>query len=398
MKISTAITLLLLFVSSFNLVAAETTTIKKTLQPNVHVAINPIEVNVQQYISNITLPPGFHIDLYAEGVTGARSMALSPAGTLFVGTRTDKSFKPMGTLYAVTKPVQSGVKPEIITLATGLNVPNGVAFRDGNLYVAEMHRIIRYDNIEANLQHPPEPKVIYDGFPDEFHHGWKYLRFGPDDRLYVSVGSPCNSCEPAAGQGVIISMRADGSDLQIYASGIRNSVGFDWQPGSHDLWFTDNGRDMWGDDIPPEELNHAAEPGLHFGFPYRYGKNLIDHDFSTHLSSSDFTPATLEFPAHNALLGMRFYTGNQFPESYHHQLFIAAHGSWNRESPDGYSIFKADMKEGKAVGYRVFASGWLTAEHQFWGRPVDIEQMPDGSLLISDDFADVIYKISYRPE
>lgn len=393
-----AITLLLLLMTSFGIAAAETTKIKHSLPPNVHVAINPIEVDVRKYISNIVLPSGFHIDLYAEGVTGARSMALSPAGTLFVGTRTDKSFKPMDSIYAITKPENGHKKPQVITLSTNLNVPNGVAFKDGNLYVAEIHRIIRYDDIEANLKHPPQPKVIYDGFPNEFHHGWKYLRFGPDGRLYVSVGSPCNTCEPAAGQGVIASMQTDGSDLQIYASGIRNSVGFDWQPRSHELWFTDNGRDMWGDDIPPEELNHAATANLHFGFPYRYGKSLVDNDFKTHLLSSDFTPATLEFPAHNALLGMRFYSGDQFPEEYQNQLFIAAHGSWNREVPDGYSIFKVDMKDDKAMGYKTFASGWLTREKKFWGRPVDIEQMPDGSLLVSDDFADVIYRISYRPE
>ena len=212
----------------------------------------------------------------------------------------------------------------------------------------------------------------------------------------MPVGAPCNTCEPDADHGVITSINADGSDKQIFARGIRNSVGFDWDPRTGDLWFTDNGRDVWGDDIPPEELNHAPEPGRHFGYPYRYGKSLVDTQFQTSMTDKDFTPATLELPAHNAAIGMRFYNGEMFPAKYKNRIFIAAHGSWNRSVPDGYCIFAVDIKDSKVNGYETFASGWLTADKHFWGRPVDIENMPDGSILVSDDHAGVIYRISYN--
>jgi len=361
------------------------------------VARNPIEVDPQAYLHRIKLPPGFQISIYASGVKGARSMSLSPSGTLFVGTRTDIKRKPIGKLYAITNPDQGASADQVITLAEGLNIPNGVAFRDGHLYVAEIHRIVRYDNIEQHLDEPPAPRVINDSFPNKLHHGWKYLDFGPDGRLYVAVGSPCNTCEPNEGQGALVSLLADGSDKKIYARGIRNSVGFDWHPDSGEMWFTDNGRDVWGDDRPPEELNHAPRSGLHFGFPYRYGKTLVDEDYATDKGAADFTPPALEFPAHNALLGMRFYTGDQFPKDYNGDIFIASHGSWNRNPPDGYRIYRVRMRGGIAEDYQIFADGWLTEEKQYWGRPTDILFMHDGSMLVSDDFANVIYRISYSP-
>jgi glucose/arabinose dehydrogenase len=365
--------------------------------PATSVAVNPINVDPQEYLHSIRLPEGFRISIYASGVKGARSMTMGSQGTLFVGTRTDAKRKPMGTVYAITNPGRDDVAGEVITLAQGLNVPNGVVFHEGDLYVGELNRIIRYDNIEEQLRQPPAPQVIDDTFPNKMHHGWKYLGFGPDGRLYVTVGAPCNTCVPESGQGVIMSMRADGSDKKTVALGIRNSVGFDWQPDSGELWFTDNGRDIWGDDIPPEELNRVTAVAQHFGFPYRYGKNLVDEEYQTGMAAGEFTAPALEFPAHNALLGMRFYGGSQFPAAYKGDIFIASHGSWNRAIPDGYRIFRVKMRDGRATGAEVFASGWLTENHKYWGRPVDILALADGSLLVSDDHAGVIYRVSYAP-
>ncbi len=362
-------------------------------EPNI--ARNPIDVDPAAYLERISLPEGFAIEIYANEVEGARSMALAAGGTLFVGTLTDANWERRDTVYAIAPPTSDAEPAVARPLLTGLNVPNGLALRDGDLYVAEVNRVVRFDDIEQQLDAPPEPVVLNDSFPDELHHGWKYLRFGPDDRLYVSVGAPCNTCEVDEGQGIIASLALDGSDKQVYAKGVRNSVGFDFHPQTGELWFTDNGRDMWGDDRPPEELNHAPRPGMHFGFPHRYGADLVDTDYPTERPASDFTAPALAFPAHNALLGMRFNTGEQFPEAYRDRLFIASHGSWNRSVPDGYRIYSVRFENGQAVDYEIFADGWLTPEHDYWGRPVDIEWLPDGSMLVSDDHADVIYRIFY---
>ncbi|MHA7816957.1 MAG: PQQ-dependent sugar dehydrogenase [Pseudohaliea sp.] len=360
------------------------------------VARNPIDADPASRLGAIQLPPGFAISLYATGVQGARSMALGEDGTLYVGTRTDSGWNKRDTVYAITNRDGDAVADEVKVLLTGLDVPNGVAVRDGDLYVAEVSRLLRYDDIAEHLDDPPAPVVLNDSFPTDLHHGWKYLRFGPDGRLYVGVGAPCNTCEVDGDYGTIISLAADGSDKQVYARGIRNTVGFDWHPETGELFFTDNGRDMWGNDRPPEELNHAPAPGLHFGFPHRYGADLADSEYPTDRDPSAFTPPAVAFPAHNALLGMHFYTGDQFPASYENQLFIAAHGSWNRNPPDGYRLYRAVIEDGRATGYEIFADGWLTPEHRYWGRPVDVIQAPDGALLVSDDHADAIYRISYH--
>jgi len=360
------------------------------------VAINPISVDVDEYLGNISLPPGFRISVYARGVDGARSMALGPEGTLFVGTRFNANREAVGKVYAIRDEDGDSVAEKVTTIAEGLNMPNGVAIHNGDLYVAEVNRIIRFDDIEKKLDNPPAPVVITDDYPDDFMHGWKFIRFGPDNKLYVPVGAPCNTCEPDSNHGVITRIDADGKNRETFAMGIRNTVGFDWHPDTDELWFTDNGRDMWGDDKPPEELNHAPRPGMHFGYPYRFGKTLVDDQFETDLKDSDFTPAALELPAHNAAIGMRFYTGNSFPDDYSHQALIALHGSWNRAVPDGYRVIVAKFKDNKAVTYEDFASGWLTDEKKFWGRPVDIEILPDGSILVSDDHANCIYRISYE--
>jgi glucose/arabinose dehydrogenase len=341
-------------------------------------------------LERIRLPPGFQIDVYAANVPGARSLALGPPGILFVGTRGE------GKVYAVIDRDGDQRADEVVTLALGLNMPNGVAFRDGALYVAEVNRVLRFDRIESRLRNPPPPVVVSDGFPADRHHGWKFIRFGPDGRLYVPVGAPCNICEPdPARYAAIFRMNPDGSGLEQFARGVRNTVGFDWHPQSHELWFTDNGRDWMGNDLPPDELNHAPRAGMHFGYPYCHGRNLPDPEFGAKRKCSEFTPPAVELGPHVAALGMRFYTGNQFPPEYRDQIFIAEHGSWNRAIPIGYRITLVRMEGDRPVSYEVFAEGWLRGLLS-WGRPVDVEVMPDGALLVSDDKAGAIYRISYR--
>jgi len=356
--------------------------------------VNPMQVDPHEYLSKIKLPPGFSISIFAEGVPNARQLALSPDGTLFVGSFSFQEPRP-DKVYAIRDENGDHKADTVLTIASGLNSPNGVAFRDGALYIAEINRILRIDNVEKNLKQPPALVVVNDSYPADFHHGWKFIAFGPDGRLYVPVGAPCNTCEPAADYALISSIKPDGTDKQVYSRGIRNSVGFAWHPVTKELWFTDNGRDAWGNDRPPEELNRAPKAGLHFGFPYRFGKTLVDDTFPTKMGDADFTPAALEFPAHNALLGIEFYTGSMFPAEYANQLFIASHGSWNRDPPDGYRLFLARFKDNVAASREDFATGWLI-DGKFWGRPADVEQMPDGSLLVSDDFNGVIYRIAYR--
>lgn len=339
----------------------------------------------------ISLPEGFRITVYAEDVPNARSMALSPNGTLFVGTR--KGSK----VYALRDHNNDYVADQVLTLAKGLNMPNGVAFRDGDLYVAEVNRILKWPDIEDRFENPGAPEVVYDRLPKDTSHGWKFIRFGPDGKLYVPVGAPCNICEVKAPFASILRMNPDGSDLEMYASGIRNTVGFDWHPDTQELWFTDNGRDWLGDNLPPDELNHAPTPGLFFGFPFYHGKGLEDPKFGKQAKGMNFTPPVQELGSHVASLGMRFYTGEMFPEEYRHQIFIAEHGSWNRRTPIGYRITLVRLNGNVAVSYEVFAEGWLRNGRP-WGRPVDLQQLPDGSLLVSDDEAGAIYRIVYQPD
>lgn len=341
-------------------------------------------------LERIKLPPGFEIGLYASNVPDARSMALSPTGTLFVGTR------QAGNVYAIVDRNKDNKGDEIITIAAGLNMPNGVAFRDGALYVAEVNRVLRIDNIEQRLHNPPPPVIVSDRFPRDRLHGWKFIAFGPDGRLYVPVGAPCNICEPDENRyAVITRMNPDGTDWEVFARGIRNTVGFDWHPETKELWFTDNGRDWLGDNSPPDELNHAPKPGMHFGYPYCHGGDIPDPEFGRKRSCKAFTPPARKLGPHVAALGMRFYTGATFPPQYRNQIFIAEHGSWNRTTPIGYRVTLVRLVHNRAVAYEVFAEGWLQGDRA-WGRPVDIVVMPDGSLLVSDDRAGAIYRISYR--
>jgi glucose/arabinose dehydrogenase len=342
------------------------------------------------HLNEVKLPPGFQIDIYADKVENARSMILGDKGTLFVGTRRK------GNVYAIIDSNGDHQADEVITLAEGLNMPNGVAFRDGSLYVAEVSRVLRFDNTEGRLKNPPKPAIVRDDFPTDKHHGWKFIRFGPDGKLYVPVGAPCNVCEKSDERySTIMRMKPDGSNVEIFAHGVRNTVGFDWHPASKELWFTDNGRDWMGDDRPPDELNHGPRKGMHFGFPYCHGGTIPDPDYGSKRRCNEFAPPAMQLDPHVAALGMRFYSGTMFPPEYRSQIFIAEHGSWNRTVPIGYRITLVRLNGNQAVKYEVFAEGWLK-NGRAWGRPVDVLVMPDGSLLVSDDRANAIYRIIYK--
>jgi glucose/arabinose dehydrogenase len=342
-------------------------------------------------LNKITLPPGFHIEVFAPDVPGARSMTLSPSGILFVGTRDE------GKVYAILDSNHDQKADRVVVLKSGLDLPNGVAFRNGSLYVAEVSRILRFDEIEKHLENPLPPVVVKGDLPTAHHHGWKFIAFGPDGKLYVPIGAPCNICESEDPRFASITrMDPDGSHFEIFAKGIRNTVGFDWRPLTRELWFTDNGRDMLGDDLPPDELNRAPSLGLHFGYPYCHGKNISDPEFGKKHACSEFTPPVQELGPHVASLGMRFYTGKMFPEEYRGNIFIAEHGSWNRSQKIGYRITRVVLSGNQAVRYQTFAEGWLQGD-QVWGRPVDVLVMPDGALLVSDDLAGAIYRIRYSP-
>jgi glucose/arabinose dehydrogenase len=342
-------------------------------------------------LDKIKLPAGFSIDVYAE-VENARSMALSPSGVVYVGNK-DKD-----KVYAVKDTDGDFKADKKWVVASGLNMPNGVAFKDGDLYIAEVSRISKIVGIESKLANPPKPATVKDDYPTETHHGWKYIAFGPDGKLYVPVGAPCNICESKDEVfATITRINADGSGREIYAKGVRNSVGFTWHPDTKELWFTDNGRDMLGDDVPSCELNNAPKAGMHFGYPYCHEGSVKDPEFGSKRPCSDFVAPADKLGPHVAPLGLKFYTGNQFPSQYKNQLFVALHGSWNRSKKSGYVLSLVKVANNKANGHEVFASGWLDEGAQkAWGRPVDVLLLPDGSMLVSDDQANVIYRISYK--
>jgi len=339
-------------------------------------------------LDRLTLPPGFHIAVYADQVPNAREIALGAKGTVFVGSNS------AGKVYALTDANGDGVAEKVRVIASGLQLPVGVAFKGGDLYVSAVSRIYVLRDIENHLDDPPKPALVTDKLPTETHHGWKFIAFGPDGKLYVPIGAPCNICDPAPAHGKLIRMNADGSGWEDVARGIRNTVGFDWQPGSKRLWFTDNGRDLLGDDVPSDELNEITRPGEHFGYPYCHQGDTPDPEFGKGKPCSEFAPPVAKLGAHVAALGMRFYTGSQFPVEYRNNIFIAEHGSWNRSRKSGYRVVRVIL-EGGTAKQEVFAEGWMENE-RVWGRPVDVEVMPDGALLVSDDLAGAVYRISYK--
>jgi glucose/arabinose dehydrogenase len=340
-------------------------------------------------LDQIKLPAGFQIALFAAGVDNARQMVFGPSGVLFVGSRS------AGKVYAIPDADKDNRGDKVLTLASGLSMPSGVAFRGNALYVAEISRVVRFDDIESRLENPPSPTVVNGTFPTERHHGWKFIAFGPDGMLYVPIGAPCNICESKDPRFASLTrMKPDGSGFEVFASGVRNSVGFDWHPETKELFFTDNGRDMLGDDVPADELNVAPKNGMHFGYPYCHAGTVKDPEFGDKRPCSDFTPPAQKLGPHVAAIGMRFYTGRMFPEEYRNHIFIAEHGSWNRSTPLGYRVTLVKLQDGKAVSYSTFAEGWLQGSKP-WGRPSDVIVAPDGALLVADDSADAIYRISY---
>lgn len=345
-------------------------------------------------LDQIKLQSGFKIEVWAADVSNARSMAISDNGIVFVGNRQGKN------VYALVDENGDGKANTKYILAEGLKMPNGVAYKDGDLYVAEVSRILRFKDIENTLNNPSY-EVMYDQYPTKTHHGWKFIAFGPDGMLYVPVGAPCNICE--SDEEIFASITrlnidTPGSKPEIVARGVRNTVGFDWHPETKELWFTDNNRDMMGDDIPDCELNRVTAKGQHFGFPYWHAGTVKDPDFgSKGKDASDYVAPAAKLGAHVAPLGMRFYEGEMFPSTYKNQIIIAKHGSWNRSKKVGYEVVMAEIDaSGNVTGQKVFASGWLDdASQEVWGRPVDVQELPDGSLLISDDMANCIYRVSY---
>ena len=362
---------------------------KNAKKPAARQTAQPAKTTQQQTslpLEKIQLPPGFKISIFAENIKNARSLCLSPNGTLFVSTRSK------GNVYALQDTDGDYQADKVYTLARGLHMPNGVAFKDGDLYVAEVSRIHKFTDIENNLD-APESEIIYDKYPTKDYHGWKYIAFGPDGKLYVPVGAPCNICESKDRIfNTITRLNTDGSGMEIVQEGIRNTVGFTWHPVTKELWFTDNGGDWLGDDMPACELNHAPKDGMHFGYPYCHQGDFPDPKLGKGKSCDDYVPPTQKLGPHVAPLGMEFYTGTMFPEQYRNQVFIAEHGSWNRSKKIGYRITLVTLEGNTATSYTDFATGWLQGEEP-WGRPVDIELTPDGSMLVSDDYADAIYRI-----
>jgi glucose/arabinose dehydrogenase len=334
------------------------------------------------------LPDGFSAEVLVADLPNARSMALGEQGTLFVSTRR------AGKVYAVRKAFSG--RPLVVTIAEGLDFPNGVAFHQGDLFVAEPRRILRFPQIEGRLDKPGEPEVVVDDLPYKGKlHSWRYIAFGPDDRLYVSIGSPANIVnEPDL--ALLLRMDADGSSREVFARGVRNSVGFDWHPETDELWFTDNGRDMLGDDIPPDELNRGPEAGLDFGYPYCHGAAIPDPEFGDLGACEKSVAPEQALGPHVAALGMVFYTGEMFPSEYRNQIFIAEHGSWNRgkAAKTGYRVSLVRLTDSRPVSYEPFMEGFLQDE-QALGRPVDLLVAPDGAMLVSDDQRGVIYRVSY---
>ncbi len=348
-------------------------------------------------LEKLNLPEGFSISVYADKVKNARQMALGDKGTVFVGSRS------AGLVHAVIDSDKDGTADKVIKIASDLVMPSGLTFKDGDLYVSEVSQIRKFSNIEANLDSPGKGEIIINDLPSDRHHGWKNIDFGPDGQLYVPVGTPCNVCITKGGEEFdderydsILKYDLTTKKRTWVARGVRNSVGFDWHPKTQELWFSDNGRDWMGDDLPPCEINRVSEEGQHFGYPYIHGGDIPDPDFGEGKKPEDYTPPVARLGAHVAPLGIHFYQGAQFPAEYKNKLFVAEHGSWNRSSKVGYRVMMATTTETGVEKYETFIDGWLQPGDEVWGRPVAFLPMPDGSLLISDDFADAIYRVTYQ--
>jgi glucose/arabinose dehydrogenase len=347
--------------------------------------------NAAPPLQHLKVPVGFHVTLFSDTVPDAREMTVGPKGTVFVGSN-------KGKVFALTDANHDGRADSVRVIASGLDRPSGVAIHDGDLYVSAVNRILRFPDIEDHLDdapnHRPQPQVVTDKLPDETHAGGRFIAFGPDGKLYVPLGAPCNVCDKP-GFAKLIRMNADGSDFQDVAFGIRNTVGFDWQPRTRTLWFTDNGRDLLGDNVPSDELNRVDKVGENFGFPFCHQGDVPDPEFGKGHPCNNYAPPALKLGAHVASLGMRFYTGAQFPASYRGAIFVAEHGSWNRSSKSGYRVVVVHVDGSKVLDQQPFLTGFLDGQDTL-GRPVDVQPLPDGSLLVSDDDNGAIYRITYR--
>ncbi|WP_138431828.1 PQQ-dependent sugar dehydrogenase [Fodinibius saliphilus] len=347
----------------------------------------------ENIIKKLTLPEDFSVEVYAEDLPDVRQLARGDDGTIYAGSRN------AGKVYAIADRNNDFKADKVYVIAENLRLPSGIAYREGDLYIGAVSKILKLTNIDSHLQDPPEPKLITEQYPTDGHHGWKFIAFGPDGKLYVPVGAPCNICNPDKDIfATITRINTDGTNRKIIAKGVRNSVGFDWHPKTGELWFTDNGRDWMGDNRPPCELNHLTKKGQHFGYPYVHGNNIQDPKFgdtAKHIDTEFKAPAQ-ELGPHVAPLGMIFYTGDMFPDSFKNQILIAEHGSWNRSKKIGYRITKVNLKNGEPTSYKPFINGWLQEQEAVWGRPVDLLQLSDGSVLISDDHSGTIYRVTYN--
>ena len=357
-------------------------------------------------LDQLKLQPGFKIHVFAEGVRNARGMALGAKGTVFVGSMNAR------TVYALVDKNGDGVADEVKTIATGVQIPAGVAFRNGSLYYSSITKIYRMDDIENHLDDPPAPVVVYDKLPANQGHNWRYIAFGPDGLLYIGLGSPCNVCDKELTDdprlASIARMKPDGTDFEIFAHGVRNTVGFDWHPVTHEMWFSDNGRDNLGDDIPSDELNVATKAGQHFGYPFCNQGDLVDPDVGKGHTCAEFTPPILKVGPHVASIGLKFYTGSMFPAEYRNAVIVAQHGSWNRSQPLGYRVMVVKNDGHKVLDYQPFVDGFLHGVRgtpgvapdgrttgDAYARPADTLVLRDGSVLISDDQGGRIFRVTY---
>jgi glucose/arabinose dehydrogenase len=335
----------------------------------------------------LKLQKGFNIELYAGNVPNARSMRQGDKGTIFVGSRLQDK------VHYIT---ESGGKRDVKVLVSGLYRPNGLAIKDGTLYIAELSKISKIEKVEDNLDKSPKPVEVYSDLPKDEAHGWKFIGIGPDNKLYIPIGQPCNNCLPPDTHAQIRRINLDGSGMEVIAKGVRNTVGFDWHPVSKELYFTDNGRDWASEDVPEDELNRVTKVGQHFGSPFCYQGDFLDPEFGWGRSCDEFEKPVLKTGPHSASLGMRFYTGGNFPAKYKNAIFIARHGSWNRTKKFGGDILAVFLNpNGTVKSTEVFISGFLGPDNNYIGRPADVLFTKDGSMLISDDYNGAIWRVSY---
>jgi glucose/arabinose dehydrogenase len=343
-------------------------------------------------INKLKLPPGFKIEVWATGMPGARAMALGDNGKVYIGTRA------IGRVYEVT---DNGKERTSRVVVDKLVQPAGVAFNNGSLYVMAIDKVLRFDGIDKNASVTPVDLTAKFNLPPNQHHNWKYIAFGPDGKLYVPFGAPCNICEPPTAEyAQIRRYNPDGSGMEVLATGVRNSVGFDWHPTTKQLWFTNHGRDWMGDNTPNDTLNLMSKTGLNFGFPYCHQGNLPDNLITKANACQGVEQPVALMGPHVATMGIKFYTGNMFPPEYKNAALIARKGSWNRNQKVGFDVVMVKAgNDGKNPKITPFITGFMNpADQSFWGRPAYLMQMSDGSMLVSDEQLGAIYRVTYSKQ